>query len=87
MLTSGIAKRKPSRASELVLMVQYGVRSALLSLRVKFRNWACVVLAKNARIMLRIVGVREARLLNHLYCGRDYAINVLTFIYLGRRPL
>ena len=42
---------------------------------------------KSARITLRVVGAREARLLNHHYRGRDYATNVLTFIYSDRRPL
>ncbi len=87
MPTSGTAKRKPSRAPELALTIQYGARSARLPSRAKFRNWARAALAKNARITLRIVGAREARLLNHLYRGRDYATNVLTFIYPGRRPL
>ena len=36
---------------------------------------------------MRIVGAREARRLNHRYRGRDYATNVLTFVYSDRRPL
>ena len=42
---------------------------------------------KRACITLRIVGAREARLLNRHYRGRDYATNVLTFVYSDRRPL
>jgi probable rRNA maturation factor len=42
---------------------------------------------KSACIALRIVGAREARRLNGCYRGRDYATNVLTFVYSDRRPL
>lgn len=42
---------------------------------------------KSACITLRIVGVREARRLNRCYRGRDYATNVLTFVYSDRRAL
>ena len=34
---------------------------------------------KSAEISLRIVGTREARILNRRYRGRDYATNVLSF--------
>jgi probable rRNA maturation factor len=44
-------------------------------------------LRKSVRITLRIVGAREARRLNYRYRGRDYATNVLTFVYPDRRPL
>ncbi len=87
MPTSGTAKRKPSRTPELALTVQYGIRSAQLPSRAKFRKWARSALRKSARVTLRIVGAREARLLNHHYRGRDYATNVLTFVYSDRRPL
>ena len=44
-------------------------------------------LSRSARITLRIVGEREARLLNHRYRGRDHATNVLTFVFSERSPL
>ena len=34
-----------------------------------------------ADVTLRFVGEREGRMLNHRYRGRDYATNVLTFVY------
>ena len=52
-----------------------------------FRKWLRAALTRNARITLRIVGTREARRLNHDYRRRDYATNVLTFIYSDGRPL
>ena len=69
------------------MTVQYGARSTLSPSRAQFRNWARAALTTSARITLRVVGAREARLLNHHYRGRDYATNVLTFIYSERRPL
>jgi probable rRNA maturation factor len=69
------------------LTVQYGARCAASPSRAQFRNWARAALTTSARITLRVVGAREARLLNHHYRGRDYATNVLTFIYPERRPL
>src|SRR5450759_2308108 len=87
MPTSGTPKRKPSRAPELALTVQYGTRSAQLPSRARLRKWVRAAVGKSACIALRIVGAREARRLNRCYRGRDYATNVLTFVYSDRRPL
>ena len=38
-------------------------------------------LERPANVTLRFVGEREGRMLNHRYRGRDYATNVLTFVY------
>jgi probable rRNA maturation factor len=51
------------------------------------RKWVRAAVGKNACIALRIVGAREARRLNRCYRGRDYATNVLTFVYSDRSPL
>ena len=45
------------------------------------RRFARTALARDARVTLRIVGGREGRALNRRYRGRDYATNVLTFVY------
>ena len=84
---SGTPKRKPGRTPELALTVQYGPRSARLPSRAKLRLWVRAALRRSARLTVRIVGAREARLLNRQYRGRDYATNVLTFIYSKQRPL
>ena len=88
---SGTPKRKPGPTPELALTVQYGIRSARLPSRAKLRRWVRAALGQRAplavRLTLRIVGVREARLLNRHYRGRDYATNVLTFIYSAASPL
>jgi len=87
MPTSVTPKRKPSRAPELELTVQNGTRTARLPTPATFKKWLRAALARSARVTLRIVGAREARLLNHHYRGRDYATNVLTFIYSDGHPL
>ena len=91
MPTSGIPKRKPGRTPELALTVQYGPRPARLPSRAKFRLWVRAALGRSARfavrLTVRIVGVREARLLNRHYRGYDHATNVLTFIYSKQNPL
>ena len=90
---SGLPKRKPGRTPELALTVQYGPRSARLPSRAKVRSWVRAALGgddglpRAARLTVRIVGVREARMLNRDYRGRDYATNVLTFIYSSQTPL
>lgn len=84
---SGTPKRKPGRTPELALALQYGVRSAPLPSRAKLRRWVRAALRKKASLTLRLVGAREARRLNLNYRGRDYATNVLTFIYSEKSPL
>jgi probable rRNA maturation factor len=84
---SGTPKRKPDRTPELALTVQYGTRCAQLPSRARLRRWVRAALRKNARLTLRLVGTREARRLNLDYRGRDYATNVLTFIYSEQRPV
>jgi len=49
--------------------------------RAQLRRWVQAALQSDARITLRFVGSREARALNREYRGKDYATNVLTFVY------
>ena len=84
---SGTPRRKPSRAPELALTVQYGSRAARLPSRAKLRKWTRAALKRKANITLRIIGTTEARTLNRRFRGRDYATNVLTFVYREQRPL
>jgi len=86
MPTSGTPKRKPNRAPELALTVQYGVRSAQLPSRARLRKWAHTALRRTAAVTLRIIGAREARGLNRRFRRRDCATNVLTFAYPEQRP-
>jgi len=49
--------------------------------RPALRRWALAALDRDAAVTLRFVGSREGRALNRRYRGRDYATNVLTFVY------
>ena len=47
----------------------------------KFKRWINAALQHDAEITLRIVNAKEARRLNLDFRGKDYATNVLTFVY------
>ena len=74
-------------APKLSLSVQYAVDAANLPTRSQFRRWIKLALQGDAQIVLRIVGQAEGRALNKNYRGKDYATNVLTFVYDGTDPL
>jgi len=46
-----------------------------------FRKWLNAALPKPAELSLRIVNAAEGRNLNSAFRGKDYATNVLTFVY------
>jgi len=82
---------KPKKTRpELSLSVQYGVAEPRLP-RWRLRRWALRALeaALNAhreapcrlQLGMRLVGLAEGRKLNASYRGKDYATNVLTFVY------
>ena len=45
------------------------------------RRWAQAALLRDAEVTVRLVGEAEGRELNHAFRGKDYATNVLTFVY------
>ncbi|MCK0506765.1 rRNA maturation RNase YbeY [Aromatoleum anaerobium] len=45
------------------------------------RRWALAALQDDAEVTVRLVGEAEGRRLNRDYRGKDYATNVLTFVY------
>lgn len=76
---SHIAKKNtPPRLS---LAVQYASAAQHLPTRAQFRRWIKAALQRDAIITLRIVDEPEGRELNKNYRGKDYATNVLTFVY------
>jgi probable rRNA maturation factor len=77
----------PGTRHALELTVQRAVRAAALPARSTLRRWASAALERDARVTLRFVGSREGRALNAAYRGRDYATNVLTFVYDVVAPL
>jgi probable rRNA maturation factor len=68
------------------LVIQRATRAAHVPSDRRIRAWARAALAVPAEVTLRFVNAAEGRRLNRAYRNRDYATNVLTFIY-RRRPL
>ncbi len=73
--------RKKSSSKKLSLTVQYATSNAELPTRAQFRRWFKAALIGDVSLTLRIVDAEEGRELNKSYRGKDYATNVLTFVY------
>ena len=71
------SKKTPS----LSLAVQYASAAQNLPTRAQLRRWVKAALRRDAAMTLRIVDEAEGRELNRAYRGKDYATNVLTFVY------
>ena len=71
----------------LALSVQVAARDEDVPHRTTLRRWARAALGRDARVTIRFVGSREGRALNARYRNRDYATNVLTFVYDDAVPL
>jgi probable rRNA maturation factor len=61
--------------------IQRASRAAHIPPDATLRRWARAALDRPAGVTLRIVAATEARRLNREFRGKDYATNVLTFIY------
>lgn len=73
-----------SASPRLDLAVQRALGSANRALSPdtgSIRRWASAALAGDAEVTVRLVGAAEGRRLNRDYRGKDYATNVLTFVY------
>lgn len=67
--------------SRLALTLQYAVDRTGLPARASVEKWIRCALTRPAELTVRFAGARESRALNRVYRGRDYATNVLTFVY------
>ncbi|BBE50482.1 Endoribonuclease YbeY [Ferriphaselus amnicola] len=72
---------------KLSLAVQYASHSSDLPTRPQFRRWFQRALEQDVQVSLRIVDEVEGRALNLAYREKDYATNVLTFVYDDNDPL
>jgi probable rRNA maturation factor len=72
---------------KLSLSVQYASNATNLPPRPQFRRWFQRALEQDVQVALRIVDEIEGRALNLAYRGKDYATNVLTFVYDDTEPL
>jgi len=67
--------------NKLSLVVQYASDAQNLPTRAQFRRWIKAALQRDVNVTLRNVDEAEGRELNKKYRGKDYATNVLTFVY------
>ena len=68
------------------MKIQRASRAAHIPSDTLLRRWARAALAGPAEVTLRFVAEAEGRRLNREFRGKDYATNVLTFVY-AERPL
>jgi len=73
-------------APALSLSVQYASNAPELPTRAELRRWVRASLTADATVTVRFVGTIEGRALNAEFRGRDYATNVLTFVYDDKQP-
>ena len=71
---------------KLKLSIQYAARATDIPSRPAFRKWIKAALTHDAEIGLRVVDEAEGHSLNRNFRNRDYATNVLTFIYDNAGP-
>ncbi len=69
-----------------LIAIQRASRAGHIPADSRIRRWAREALGAPAEVTVRYVAEREGRRLNREYRGRDYATNVLTFVY-ETRPL
>jgi probable rRNA maturation factor len=72
---------KPPRPKKLSLAVQYALCARGLPSRAQFRKWVRAALEHDAMVTVRLVAQEEGRVLNCNYRKKDYATNVLTFVF------
>lgn len=65
----------------MAITIQRASRLANIPSDRLFKRWVSAALNRDATITLRIVNSKEARQLNRDFRGKDYATNVLTFVY------
>ena len=74
-------------ATRLALTVQYAVAARTWPKAATLRRWVRAAQERDAAVTVRFVGTSEGRTLNAVYRGKDYATNVLTFVYDETKPL
>jgi probable rRNA maturation factor len=70
----------------LSLSVQYASNDAELPARPRIRRWVRAALLRDATVTVRFVDAIEGRAINAEFRGKDYATNVLTFVYDDEHP-
>lgn len=65
----------------MAIVIQRASRLASIPTDKLFKRWINATLDDEATLTLRVVNAVEARQLNRDFRGKDYATNVLTFVY------
>jgi len=73
--------KRTAKLPDLHLSVQYGCEDDALADRSQIRRWCLAAQETAVQVTVRFVDAREGRTLNRDFRGKDYATNVLTFIY------
>ena len=68
------------------MIIQRASRARHIPSDAKLRAWARAALARDAQVTVRFVAEAEGRRLNRAFRSKDYATNVLTFVY-SAKPL
>lgn len=66
---------------ELALSVQFAFKQPDQPSRAQIRAWAAAALEGDVEVTVRLVDAEEGRSLNREYRAKDYATNVLSFVY------
>jgi probable rRNA maturation factor len=74
-------KAMSRRLPELSLGVQYACKDVALPSRSLIRRWVRASCGQPAEVAVRFVGAEEGQALNRDYRHKDYATNVLSFVY------
>ena len=74
------------KAPTLSLSVQYASNDVDLPVRPRIRRWVRAALLRDATVTVRFIDAIEGRALNAEFRGKDYATNVLTFVYDDEHP-
>ena len=69
------------RAISHTIEVQIASKRAGIPSERAFRKWLLAALPMSVELTLRVVNAAEGRNLNSAFRGKDYATNVLTFVY------
>ena len=83
-MVRAVAARRMAPA--LSLSVQYASNDADLPGRPQIRRWVRAALFCDATVTVRFVDAIEGRAINAEFRGKDYATNVLTFVYDDDHP-
>lgn len=80
-MPTNVTRRIKQTDSRLRLSLQYAAARDGVPWPKTFRRWAVAALRRPADVTIRVVAQREGRTLNHRFRRKDYATNVLSFVY------